>query len=336
MTPTHYPLAMPGDAAAQQIATVLDEIERAVVGKRDVLESMVVALIAGGHVLIEDVPGVAKTLMARSLAAATDLSFGRVQFTPDLVPSDITGSALPAPGTNELAFQPGPLFANLVLGDEVNRAPPKTQAALLEAMEEAQVTVDGVTHPLPQPFMVIATQNPIESDGTYPLPHAQLDRFMFRLSVGPLAEADEVAVLRRRIDRGQELVDLNVVLTADAVRDARNIAERVTVDDDLLAYTTALATATRDDPNVDVGVSTRAAVALVRAARARSVVRGRDYVVPDDLKALAPSAFAHRLVLSTEAWVRGVTGEEIVAHCLDAVPVPASLTADDRIALRRE
>ncbi|MDG2114077.1 MAG: MoxR family ATPase [Actinomycetota bacterium] len=327
---------MSGDAAAAQIAMVLDEVERAVVGKRDVLESMVVALIAGGHVLIEDVPGVAKTLMARSLAAATDLSFGRVQFTPDLVPSDITGSALPAPGTNELVFQPGPLFANLVLGDEVNRAPPKTQAALLEAMEEAQVTVDGVTHYLPQPFMVIATQNPIESDGTYPLPHAQLDRFMFRLSVGPLAEVDEVAVLRQRMDRGQEQVDLDVVLSADAVRLARETAEQVAVDDDLLVYTTALAAATRSDHNVDVGVSTRAAVSLVRAARARAVVRGRDYVVPDDVKALARVAFAHRLVMSTEAWVRGVTGEQIIEACLQSVPVPASLTADDRVALRRD
>ena len=320
----------------EQITAMLDEVERAVVGKRDVLETIVVALIAGGHVLIEDVPGVAKTLMARSIAAVTDLEFGRVQFTPDLVPSDITGSALPVLGTNELVFQPGPLFANLVLGDEVNRAPPKTQAALLEAMEETQVTVDGRTHPLPEPFMVIATQNPIESDGTYPLPQAQLDRFMFRLAVGPLETADEVAVLRRRIDRGHERVDLEVTLGAEDVVAARAAAETVQVDDDLLHYTTALAAATRTDTNVEVGVSTRAAVALVRGARARAVVRGRDFVVPDDLKALAVPAFAHRLVLSTEAWVRGVTGRQVIASCLERVPLPASLTDDDRVALRRD
>ena len=283
-----------------------------------------------------DVPGVAKTLMARSLAAATDLSFGRVQFTPDLVPSDITGSALPTPGTNELVFQPGPLFANLVLGDEDNRAPPKTQAALLEAMEENQVTVDGDTHVLPDPFMVIATQNPIESDGTYPLPHAQLDRFMFRLAVGPLAEADEVAVLRRRIDRGAEEVALDVVLSSGDINAARKAAEAVQVDDDLLTYVTSLAAATRDDANVDVGVSTRAAVSLVRAARARAIVRGRDFVVPDDLKVLAIPAFAHRLVLSTEAWVRGVTGIDVVTDCLDRVVLPESLTSDDRAALQRD
>ena len=283
-----------------------------------------------------DVPGVAKTLMARSLAAATDLSFGRVQFTPDLVPSDITGSALPTPGTNELVFQPGPLFANLVLGDEVNRAPPKTQAALLEPMEENQVTVDGDTHVLPDPFMVIATQNPIESDGTYPLPHAQLDRFMFRLAVGPLAEADEVAVLRRRIDRGAEEVALDVVLSSGDINAARKAAEAVQVDDDLLTYVTSLAAATRDDANVDVGVSTRAAVSLVRAARARAIVRGRDFVVPDDLKVLAIPAFAHRLVLSTEAWVRGVTGIDVVTDCLDRVVLPESLTSDDRAALQRD
>ena len=327
---------MAGDASHQHLSAVLDQVERAVVGKRDVLEAMVVALVAGGHVLIEDVPGVAKTLMARSLAAATDLSFGRVQFTPDLVPSDITGSALPTPGTNELVFQPGPLFANLVLGDEVNRAPPKTQAALLEAMEEDQVTVDGDTHVLPDPFMVIATQNPIESDGTYPLPHAQLDRFMFRLAVGPLAEADEVAVLRRRIDRGAEEVALDVVLSSGDINAARKAAEAVQVDDDLLTYVTSLAAATRDDANVDVGASTRAAVSLVRAARARAIVRGRDFVVPDDLKVLAIPAFAHRLVLSTEAWVRGVTGIDVVTDCLDRVVLPESLTSDDRAALQRD
>jgi MoxR-like ATPase len=327
---------MHGGPAGERITNLLDEIERAVVGKRAVVETVVVALIAGGHVLVEDVPGVAKTLMVRSLAAATDLGFGRIQFTPDLVPSDITGSALPAPGTNELVFRPGPVFANLVLGDEINRAPPKTQAALLEAMEEFQVTVDGVTHPLPDPFMVIATQNPVESDGTYPLPHAQLDRFMFRLTVGPLAEADEIAVLRRRIDRGTERVELRPVLGAAEVTAARAAAEEVQVDDDLLGYITALAAATRADPNVDVGVSTRAAVALARAARARAVVRRRDFVVPDDVKALAVATFAHRLVMSTEAWVRGLSGEQVVASCLETVPLPESLTADDRVALRRD
>ncbi len=327
---------MTEETSRQRLDELLDEIERAVLGKRDVLEAMVIALVGGGHVLIEDVPGVAKTLMARSLAAATDLSFGRIQFTPDLVPSDITGSALPEPGTHQLVFQPGPVFAHLVLGDEVNRAPPKTQAALLEAMEESQVTVDGVTHHLPDPFMVIATQNPIESDGTYPLPHAQLDRFMFRLRVGPLDAGDEVEILRQRIDRGQDEVDLAVVLDADSVASARKAAEQVGVDDDVLVYAAAVAAATREDPNVDLGVSTRAVVALIRAARARAVVRGRDFVVPDDVKILAPLTFAHRLVMSTEAWVRGVTGQDVIANCLEQVPVPESLTAADRAALSRD
>ena len=319
-----------------QLSEVLDEVERAVLGKRDVLELLLVALVAGGHVLIEDVPGVAKTLMARSLAAATDLHFGRVQFTPDLVPSDITGSALPSPEDNRLVFEPGPVFANLVLGDEINRAPPKTQAALLEAMEESQVTVDGTTHPLPAPFMVIATQNPIESDGTYPLPHAQLDRFMFKLAVGPLSDADELAVLRQRIDRGTERIDLRVVLSGHAVESARAAAERVRVDDDLLRYATSLAGATRSDPDVEVGVSTRGVVALVRAARARAVVRNRDFALPDDVKSLAPAVFGHRLVLSTEAWVRGISAHQVVERCLETVPVPAALTEDDHATLRRD
>ena len=310
---------------------LLDEVEQAVVGKRDMLELVLVGLLANGHVLIEDVPGVAKTLTARSFAAVLRLGFSRIQFTPDLIPSDITGSAMPD-GKGGLRFQPGPIFANLVLGDEINRAPPKTQAAVLEAMQERQVTIDGVSHRLPEPFLVLATQNPLESEGTYPLPEAQLDRFLLRVSVGyPDAEA-ELDLLRRRVARGQEEVALRPLFEASTVAALQAVVETVHVADDVLSYVVALVGATRLDARTEAGASPRAALALVAAARARAALAGRGYVVPDDIKALAVVTLAHRLVLRAEAWIRGVSQATVVQDCLASVPTPRTLTDDDRVA----
>jgi MoxR-like ATPase len=310
---------------------LLDELELAIVGKRDVLSLVLVGLLADGHVLIEDVPGVAKTLIARSFAAVLQLQFSRVQFTPDLIPADITGSAVPD-GHGQLRFQPGPVFANLVLGDEINRAPPKTQAAVLEAMEERQVTVDGHSHRLPRPFVVLATQNPIESEGTYPLPEAQLDRFLMRVSVGYPDAGSEAELLRRRVARRADAVALRPLLDAEAVLALQAAVETVDVAPDVLAYVVALARATRDDERTEAGASPRAALALTQAARAWAALGGRGFVVPDDVKRLAPAVLSHRMALRPEAWVRGVTGAAVVGDALASVPTPATLTTEDRRA----
>ena len=328
-------------AVARLGNALLDEVERAVVGKRAVLELVLIGLLADGHVLLEDVPGVAKTLMARCFAACCGLRFSRIQFTPDLIPADITGSVALGRGDGVLgrgegapAFQPGPLFANLVLGDEINRAPPKTQAAVLEAMEERQVTVDGISHRLDRPFLVMATQNPLESEGTYPLPEAQLDRFLLRVSVGYPSSDAEVDLLRRRARRGREAVELQPVLDAGALSELQAATEQVSVADDVLAYIVALASATREAEQTEAGASPRGSLALMRAARARAALAGRAFVTPDDVKALAVPALAHRLVLRPEAWVRGVSGADIVTGCLATVPTPATLTDDDLGRLR--
>jgi len=321
--------------ANEKLEAALDEIGRAVIGKREVVELVLTALLAGGHVLIEDVPGVAKTLIAKSLAAVADLDFGRVQFTPDLIPSDITGSAMPD-DEGRLRFQPGPVFANLVLGDEVNRAPPKTQAALLEAMEEQQVTIDGKSHQLPNPFTVVATQNPIETDGTYPLPNAQLDRFLLRTRVGYPTADNEQAVLRSRVDRGHEYHELAKILSLEEIITLQELTERVTVDDDVIAYVSSLARSTRAHAAIETGASTRAAIALVRSAQARALINGRDFVVPADVKTLAEPVLAHRLVTTTEAWVRGTSSTDVILQCLEQVPMPESLTESDRAAMDRD
>ncbi len=313
---------------------VVDEIERAVVGKRHVLRLVLTGLLADGHVLIEDVPGVAKTLIARSLAIVTGLDFSRVQFTPDLIPSDLTGSVMPsaegAPG-----FVPGPLFANLVLGDEINRSPAKTQAAALEAMEERQITVDGVSHPLPSPYFLIATQNPVETEGTYPLPEAQLDRFLLRLSVGYPAPDEERELLRRRIDRGTDQPDLRPVASAPQLVAMQRAVETVAARSDVVDYVVNIVEATRAHDALEIGASPRAALGLVRAARASAALAGRAFATPDDVKRLAPTVLAHRLVLRTEAWVRGVRELDVVDECLRQVPTPAPLTADDIAAAGR-
>ena len=303
-------------------ARILREVERAVVGKRDVLELVLLGLLADGHVLIEDNPGLAKTLMARSFAAVTELKFARVQFTPDLMPSDVTGSAVYDQRSGELRFQPGPIFTNVLLGDEINRAPPKTQAALLEAMQERQVTSEDGTRPLDRPFLVLATQNPIEYEGTYPLPEAQLDRFLLRTSVGYPDRAAELELLSRRLDRGQDEVELDPVVGRDELLAMQSAVEAVHADAGILAYAVDLVTATRTSAQIQVGSSPRGSLALLKLARARAGVAGRDFVTPDDVKAVAVPALAHRITLRPELWIQRVSAEDVVRECLDTTPVP--------------
>lgn len=312
------------ETVSQQAHAVVDEVERAVVGKRDVLEMILVTFLADGHVLLEDVPGLAKTLMARSFAAVMELDFARVQFTPDLMPMDVTGSAVPDRSSAELVFLPGPIFVNLLLADEVNRAPPKTQAALLEAMEERQVTSEGVTRPLGPPFLVIATQNPIEYEGTYPLPEAQLDRFLTRISVGyPTADA-EWEMLQRRLDRGSDEMKLDQVVDISMLLHMQAAVESVHVAEAVGRYIVELADTTRNHPKVYVGASPRGSLALLKLARARAVVAGRDFVGPDDVKAVAVPALSHRIILRPELWVQDVRPEHIIDECLDDVPTPTA------------
>jgi MoxR-like ATPase len=301
---------------------ILDEVERAVVGKRAAVSLVLAGVLAGGHVLIEDFPGLAKTLIARSLAQVLDLSFARVQFTPDLMPADVTGSSLFDPVRGQLSFSPGPIFANLVLGDEINRAPPKTQAALLEAMQERQVTSDGVTRPLPAPFTVIATENPIEYEGTYPLPEAQLDRFLLRVSIGYPSRDEELGVLKRRLERGQDEITLNRVADRDVVLAMQRALEQVHVDESIGYYVVDLVRATRSRPGVQVGASPRGSLALLAVSRVRAALSGRDFVTPDDIKAVAVPVLGHRLSLRPDLWIRGVSSDDLVRECLAEVPVP--------------
>lgn len=327
MSPTSPSSPTASDVAAHG-AAILDELEKAIVGKRPVLELLLTGILASGHVLFEDVPGLAKTLIARSVAQVADLEFSRVQFTPDLVPGDITGSTLFEAGSTTGTFKPGPVFANLVLGDEINRAPPKTQSAVLEAMEERQVTVDGVSHPLPAPFIVIATQNPIESGGTYPLPEAQLDRFLLRLEVGyPDAEA-ETEILLRRADRGKEEVALSQVIDAATLRSLQRTVETVQVERSVAEYMVALVASTRTSGRTDAGASPRGSLALLRASRAWAALHGRNFVTPDDVHAIAVPALGHRLILKPDEWLRGVTGGDLVEASLATVPTPASMSGD--------
>jgi MoxR-like ATPase len=311
----------PAEAGARA-AAILDELERAVIGKRAVLELVLLGLLADGHVLLDDLPGVAKTLTARSLAVVTGLDFSRIQFTPDLLPADVTGAVVVDPTRGELVFRPGPVFANLLLADEVNRSPAKTQAALLEAMQERQVTVDGVRHVLTPPFLVVATQNPIEYEGTYPLPEAQLDRFLLRTAVGYPSLDDEWRLLHERLERGTDEVALRPVVTRDEVLAMQRSLEQVHVTEPVGRYVVALCDATRRDEQVSVGASPRGTLAVTKLARALAAVRGRDFVTPDDVKAVAVPALAHRLVLRSELWVRQVSAEQVLARVLDEVPAP--------------
>jgi len=303
---------------------ILAEIERAVIGKRAVLEMILLGLLSDGHVLIDDVPGLAKTLMARSFASVLGLGFGRVQFTPDLVPSDITGSTIYDQHRGEFGFRPGPVFTNVLLADEINRAPAKTQAALLEAMEERQVTIEGETHPLPRPFLVLATQNPIEFEGTYPLPEAQLDRFLMRIGVGYPTNDDEWRILERRLERKSDEVELSPVVEPPDLDQMKASVEEVFVSEAIGRYIVSIVDATRSAPRVQVGASPRGSLALVKLARAKAVLAGREFVTPEDVKAVAVPALAHRLALKPESWVAGIKGEGIVGGLLDSVPAPPS------------
>ena len=311
----------PTDVAAAA-DRILDEVERAVVGKREALELVLLGLLADGHVLLEDFPGVAKTLTALSFSQVLGLTFHRVQFTPDLMPADVTGSSVFDPKTSTFEFRPGPVFCNLLLADEVNRAPAKTQAALLEAMQERQVTADGVTHLLERPFLVLATQNPIEYEGTYPLPEAQLDRFLLRTSFGYPTPDDEWGLLARRMERRRDEVELRPVLDAGGLIELQHALEDVHVSEAVGRYLVDIVAATRSSSRVQVGASPRGSLALLKLGRARAALAGRDFVTPDDIKVLVAPALAHRLVLKTELWVRGVRPEDVVDELLATVPTP--------------
>ena len=312
---------------------LIDELERAIVGKRQVLELIVTALLADGHILLEDVPGVAKTAIARSVAEAAGLRFSRVQFTPDLIPADITGATVLTGPTGATEFRPGPVFANLVLGDEINRAPPKTQSALLEAMEERQVTADGVTRSLPTPFLVIGTQNPIEQEGTYPLPEAQLDRFLIRTDIGYPGREFEVELILRRAGRQSDRVALRPVLDADQVLALQRRVEEVHISEPVAQYVVDLVEATRSSPRTEAGASPRGSLALLKISRARAAMAGRSHVLPDDVKAVAVPGLAHRLLLQPDQWVRGVRADQVVNEILNQVPAPRSIDPGDRQAI---
>jgi MoxR-like ATPase len=312
---------------AERVREVVATLGRIVVGKDDVLERILAGILANGHVLVEDYPGLAKTLIARLLAQALDLGFRRIQFTPDLLPSDITGSFLYDQREARFEFRPGPVFTNLLLADEINRATPKTQAALLEAMQESQVTVEGQSFPLGQPFLVIATQNPIELEGTYPLPEAQLDRFLLRVGVGyPEAEAEREILARRR-ERRTDAAAVATIVSRTELLAMQAALEDVFVSTALERYIVALVQATRSDARVALGASPRGSLALLKLARAEAAIRGRDFVLPDDVKAVAVAALAHRLVLRPELWVSRTTPTQVVETLLQQVPAPAADSA---------
>jgi MoxR-like ATPase len=308
----------------EHAARILDEVERAVVGKREALELILVGLLADGHVLLEDFPGLAKTLAARSFASVTSIGFRRIQFTPDLMPSDVTGSSIWNQREGDFEFRPGPIFTNLLLADEINRAPPKTQAALLEAMQERQVTIEGVTHPLARPFLVLATQNPIEYEGTYPLPEAQLDRFLLRVGFGYPSRGDEWELLSRRLERREDDVVLEPVLDSAMLLELQAAVEQVHVGEAVGNYIVELVSATRTSGSTAVGASPRGSLALLKASRCRAALAGRDFVTPDDVKELAVPALAHRLMLKPELWVQRLSADDVVRELLQSVPTPAA------------
>jgi len=311
-------------AVSADAGRVLTEVEKAVVGKRAALELVLVGILAGGHVLLEDYPGLAKTLTARSFAQALGIGFRRLQFTPDLLPADVTGSFLYDQKTSEFAFRQGPIFTNLLLADEINRTPPKTQAALLEAMQEKQVSVEGTTFPLELPFHVLATANPIEYEGTYPLPEAQLDRFLLRVSFGYPSPDEEWDVLQRRMARQREEIQLDPVVDAARLVAMQQAVETVLVEESVGRYIVSLVNATREHPQVLVGASPRGALALLLAARAKAIVAGRDYVTPEDVKTVGVPALAHRVTLKPEMWLRRVEPADVIRGILDEVPTPVS------------
>ncbi|GAA3688637.1 MoxR-like ATPase [Yimella lutea] len=323
----HLTVAETADLAAR----LLDRVEEVVVGKRGPLETVLATVLAGGHVLLEDNPGLGKTLAARSLAQALGLDFTRAQFTPDLLPSDLTGSFVFDQSRSDFDFRPGPVFTGLLLADEINRTPPKTQAALLEAMQERQVTVEGRTFPLPEPFHVLATANPVEYEGTYPLPEAQLDRFLTRVSFGYPSAADELGVLTRRMERQQEATVLDAVTDPAGLLAMQRSVEQVHVEDTVRAYCVNLASSTRSHQHVLIGASPRGSLALMLVSRAIAVIRGRDFVTPDDVKAIAPAVLGHRINLRPELWMSNLSTSTIVDELLSSVPAPSVTVAPARV-----
>ncbi|MEX0796622.1 MAG: MoxR family ATPase [Acidimicrobiia bacterium] len=310
---------------AEVANSILDEVERAVLGKREALRLILMALLANGHVLIEDLPGLAKTLLARSFAQVADMGFSRVQFTPDLMPMDITGSMILDPATNLPEFRPGPVFTNLLLADEINRAPAKTQASLLEAMQEKQVTVDGETHLLGPPFLVIATQNPIEYEGTYPLPEAQVDRFLARVRLGYPDREAEWSILESRARRGTDDIPLRKLVDRSTVLEMQRSVESVHVAESVGKYIVDLVAATRTSGRVRVGASPRGSLAVMKLARAAAAFAGRDYVVPDDVQDVAIAGLAHRIIMRPEYWAQEFTEERVVTEILEQIETPPAL-----------
>lgn len=301
---------------------VLESVERAIVGKSDVIRMVIAAVVSGGHVLFEDYPGLGKTLLARTLAQSTELSFTRIQFTPDLLPGDITGGSVYNRETGAFELRRGPIFTNILLADEVNRASPKTQSALLEAMQEGQVTIEGETMPLPDPFVVLATQNPIEYEGTFPLPEAQLDRFLVKLSVGYPDARAEAEILRRRRERREDALTVEPVTTLEEILAMRDLVEEVHLHADLEEYIVRIVGRTREHTSVSVGASPRGSLAIMKTARALAALSGRGFVIPDDVKASAAVALRHRIVVSPELWMREQAAEDVVDSIIGSVPVP--------------
>jgi len=311
---------------AQQI---IENVQKVIVGKNEVIERMLVALLCEGHVLLEDVPGVGKTMLAKSTARSLGCSFQRIQFTPDLLPSDVTGIYFFDQKAQDFVFRPGPVMSQVVLADEINRATPRTQSALLEAMQERQATIEGVTKPLPRPFLVLATQNPIELEGTFPLPEAQVDRFMLKLKIGYPGEADENDILLR-FEREDPLESLQAVTSPEALIELQRAVRQIRVEDSVREYVVKVARATRDHPAVSLGVSPRGTMALYHGAQALAAIRGRDYVIPDDVKELAPVVLTHRIIINPQTRLRGRTPQEVVMDVVDQVPVPVETLADER------
>lgn len=303
------------------INRIIGNIEKVMIGKRDVAELSLIALLAQGHVLLEDVPGVGKTMMVRALAKSVGANFRRIQFTPDLLPSDVTGVSIYNPKELEFQFVPGPIMGNIILADEINRTSPKTQSALLEAMEESSVTIDGVTHQLQKPFFVMATQNPIEYEGTYPLPEAQLDRFLLKMNMGYPTVEEEIEVLTR-VQVAAPIEKLESVVSLDELLTLQNEVRQVYVDETIKKYIVELATATRENASVYLGVSPRGSIALMRASQSYAFIQGRDYVIPDDVQFLVKAVFAHRMILKSETKFDGITAVEIINRIIGQVSVP--------------
>lgn len=310
------------EEAGQVCQQVVNQVRKVIVGKEAVLEKVMLAVLANSHILFEDYPGLAKTLLARSFAMSMGCQFSRIQFTPDLLPADITGTYIYNVKTGEFDLRRGPVFTNILLADEINRAPPKTQAALLEAMQERQATLDGKTHPIQDPFIVMATQNPIEFEGVYPLPEAQLDRFLVKLGLGYPNRAEEVEIMKRRMLRAREEVFLEPAVETKTILDLQRTVEEIHVDDDVLGYVADIVQATRGQRQVEIGASPRGSLAIFKLARARAVFHGRDYVIPDDVKEVTAPALVHRMIMKAESWVKGTDPRQVVDEVLKSVPVP--------------